>query len=51
MMIEQMYSPSLWVHLLVWPPLSILATFFRYHVKGAVMGWMWWLGIRGGEQH
>ena len=32
MMIEQVYSPSLWVHLLVWPPLSILATFFRYHV-------------------
>ncbi len=52
LMVEQMYAPPTWVHWSVWPPLTLLCTFlFLPRIKGAVMGWMWWLGIRGDEQH
>ena len=52
LLVEQVYSPPSWVHLAVWPPLAILATILSLpRIKGAVMGWMWWLGIGGDEQH
>lgn len=50
--VEQLFVPPEWVHWLVWPPLTALAVLFALpRVKGAVLGWMWWLGIRGDEQH
>ena len=52
LLLERMYAPPSWVHMVVWPPLAILATLLSLpHIKGAVMGWMWWLGLRGDEQH
>ena len=52
LLVEQLYSPPVWVHWSVWPPLTMLAALrVLPRIKGAVMGWMWWLGIRGDEQH
>ena len=52
LVVEQLYSPPSWVHMVVWPPLALLAAMLSLpRIKGAVMGWMWWLGIRGDEQH
>lgn len=52
LVVEQLYAPPSWVHLVIWPPLAILATMLSLpRIKGAVMGWMWWLGIKGDEQH
>lgn len=50
--VEQLFGPPVWVHWLIWPPMTVLAVLFALpRVKGAVLGWMWWLGIRGDEQH
>jgi len=52
LLLEKMYAPPSWVHLAIWLPLAILATMVSLpRIKGAVTGWMWWLGIRGDEQH
>ncbi len=52
LLVEKLYAPPAWTHWSLWPPLTLLAVFIVLpRVKGAVMGWMWWLGIRGDEQH
>ncbi len=52
LLLEKLYAPPSWVHMALWPPLALLVTMLSLpRVKGAVMGWMWWLGIRGDEQH
>ncbi|NKB57675.1 MAG: DUF983 domain-containing protein [Alphaproteobacteria bacterium] len=52
LMVEQLYAPPTWIHWALWPPLTLLCAFIALpRIKGAVMGWMWWLGIRGDEQH
>lgn len=49
---EQLYAPPTWVHWAVWPPVTLIAAFLALpRIKGAVMGWMWWLGLKGDEQH
>lgn len=50
---EQMFAPPLWVHWSLWPPLTLVAALLVLpRVKGAIISWMWWLGIRGDEhQH
>tara|TARA_Y100000588_G_scaffold256038_1_gene270577 strand:+ start:329 stop:724 length:396 start_codon:yes stop_codon:yes gene_type:complete len=49
---EKLYAPPLWVHGLVWPALTLLTALITLpRIKGAVLGWMWWLGLRGDEQH
>lgn len=50
LMAEQTYGPPLWVHWLIWPALTVLGSLLVLpRIKGAVLGWMWWLGIRGDE--
>ncbi|MEX2615560.1 MAG: DUF983 domain-containing protein [Alphaproteobacteria bacterium] len=50
--LEQVASPPGWVHWLIWPPVTIALTYwFLPRVKGSVLGWMLWLGMRGDEQH
>jgi uncharacterized protein (DUF983 family) len=52
LLVEQFYAPPVWIHWLLWPPLTLLAALVVLpRIKGAVMGWMWWLGLRGDEQH
>lgn len=52
LMVEKLYAPDVWIHWTIWPPLTLALSFLVLpRVKGAVMGWMWWLGIRGDEQH
>lgn len=49
---EQFAAPPMWVHWLIWPPMTAFGVFwFLPRVKGAVLGWMLWLGMRGDEQH
>lgn len=48
---EQLFAPPVWVHGLIWPALTVLtALLVLPRIKGAVLGWMWWLGILGDEQ-
>ncbi len=49
---EQVFAPPVWIHWVVWPLLTALVALLALpRIKGAVLGWMWWLGIRGNEQH
>jgi uncharacterized protein (DUF983 family) len=49
---EQIAAPPTWVHWLIWPPATAAGVFwFLPRIKGAVLGWMLWLGLRGDEQH
>lgn len=48
---EQLFAPPEWAHWLIWPPSALLITLLVLpRIKGAVLGWMWWLGIRGDER-
>jgi len=48
---EKLYSPSVALHLALWLPLIVIMTLAMLPgIKGAVVGLMWWLGIRGDEQ-
>ena len=48
---ERLYSPPLWVHGAVWGPFTVLAVLLVLpHVKGACLGLMWALGLRGDER-
>ena len=52
LLLERLYAPPLWVHWLAWPVLTVLLTLLVLpRIKGGVLGWMWWLGLRGDEQH
>lgn len=52
LLVEKLYTPPIWVHMAIWPALALLTTLLSLpRIKGAVMGWMWWLGMRGDEQH
>lgn len=49
---EQLFAPPVWVHWITWPPMTLLAALLVLpRVKGAIMGWMWWLDLKGDEQH
>jgi uncharacterized protein (DUF983 family) len=48
LIVEVAYSPPLWVHSLLWLPLTaILAVALLQPVKGAVVGMQWQMGMHG----
>lgn len=51
--VERLWHPPLWLHLLIWVPLAAeLIVAFLPRAKGAALGLMWSLGLRGDEhQH
>jgi uncharacterized protein (DUF983 family) len=45
-MIERAYQPPMWLHMVVWLPLfTVLSMLVLRPVKGAVVGWMFGLGM------
>lgn len=49
---ELTFSPPLWVHAALWTPTIMLLTLCLLpHAKGACLGFMWALGLRGDETH
>lgn len=49
-LLERAYQPELWVHGVVWLPLTVLLTLTSLpYIKGGVLGLMWGIGIRGDE--
>jgi len=50
LVVEQYWSLSGWVHAAIWLPLTVvLMAFFLPRLKGAVLAWMWTLGLTGNE--
>jgi len=48
--VERLWHPPLWLHLLIWVPLAAeLIVAFLPRAKGAALGLMWSLGLRGDE--
>jgi uncharacterized protein (DUF983 family) len=48
--VEITFSPPLWVHASLWAPTILLLTLgLLPHAKGACLGLMWALGLRGDE--
>lgn len=49
--IERLYMPPLWLHAAVWGPMIVaLVLILLPHSKGACLGLMWALGLRGDER-
>lgn len=49
-MSEKMWQPEISTHLAIWLPITALLTFLTLpRAKGAVVGWMLHLGLRGDE--
>ncbi|MBM3557544.1 MAG: DUF983 domain-containing protein [Alphaproteobacteria bacterium] len=47
-LVEDFFFPPLWVHWLLWLPLTLgLALFLLPRVKGAIVGWQWALRMHG----
>jgi uncharacterized protein (DUF983 family) len=51
--VEKAYMPPMWLHMVVWLPLfAVLCTLLLRPIKGAVVGWMYTLGMaKDGEPH
>jgi uncharacterized protein (DUF983 family) len=50
LMVERLYTPPMWLHMLVWLPLlAVLTTLLLRPVKGATLGLMCRLGITGSD--
>lgn len=48
--VERLWHPALWVHLLIWVPIAAeLVVVVLPRAKGAALGLMWSLGLRGDE--
>ena len=48
---ERTAPPPFWLTMLIWPPLTLLLTIILLpRVKGAIVGLMWSLGLRGDER-
>ena len=48
---EQTSPPPFWLTMMIWPPLTLLLTILLLpRVKGAIVGLMWALGLRGDER-
>lgn len=46
--VELEYLPPIWVHMAVWPALTLLLTLALLpRIKGAVIGWQWALRMAG----
>ncbi|RTR16598.1 DUF983 domain-containing protein [Azospirillum griseum] len=49
--VEQTYEPPTWVHMLVWPLLSLLLTLLLLpRCKGFILGLLWSTGAPGSER-
>ncbi len=49
--VEAVYHPELWLQMLVWPSVTLLLTLlFLPFMKGAAVGLMWYLKLKGDEQ-
>ncbi len=52
LLVEAMYHPPLWLQMAVWPSVTLILTLlFLPFIKGAAIGLMWHLKIKGDEQH
>lgn len=50
--VEAVYHPPLWIQMAVWPSITLLLTLgFLPFMKGAAVGLMWHLKLKGDEQH
>ncbi len=50
LMSERFLTPPTWLQLAIGLPITIALTLTLLpHVKGAILGLMWWLGLRGDE--
>ncbi|MFN3494346.1 MAG: DUF983 domain-containing protein, partial [Hydrogenophaga sp.] len=48
LMVEKTWAPELWIQMSLWPTLALVLTMaFLPYVKGACVGLMWALGLRG----
>lgn len=51
LLVEAMYHPPIWLQMAVWPTVTLLLTLgFLPFIKGAAVGLMWYLKIKGDEQ-
>lgn len=51
LLVEAMYRPPLWLQMAVWPSVTLMLTLlFLPFIKGAAIGLMWHLKIKGDEQ-
>ncbi len=51
LLVEAMYHPPLWLQMAVWPTVTLALTLgFLPFIKGAALGLMWYLKIKGDEQ-
>ena len=49
---EQLWSPALWIQMATWIPITmLLMLWFLPRIKGATLGLMWSMKMRGDEQH
>lgn len=49
--VERLWAPPLWLHLVIWLPLTIEAVIVLLpRAKGLALGLMWGLNLRGDEQ-
>ena len=49
---EQLWSPALWIQMATWIPITmVLMLWFLPRIKGATLGLMWAMKMRGDEQH
>jgi uncharacterized protein (DUF983 family) len=50
LLLEQTAPPPFWVHMAIWPALTLLLTLaFLPRIKGAIVNLLWALRIRGDE--
>ncbi|MGE4221035.1 MAG: DUF983 domain-containing protein [Alphaproteobacteria bacterium] len=50
LLVEQLYHPEMWVHLALWPTLTLgLTGLLLPRIKCGAMGLMWSLGLKGDE--
>jgi uncharacterized protein (DUF983 family) len=48
LIVEQVWSPALWIHLAIWLPLTLAMTLgLLQPVKGAIVGLQWQVGMHG----
>ncbi len=52
LLVEQNFEPPLWQQMLIWPSITLALTLLLLRpIKGAVLGLMWALRLRGDETH
>lgn len=50
LILEKGYAPPVWVHWAIWPAFVVALTLWSLpRIKGATVGLMWHLGLKGGE--